>query len=609
MLNPNNDRLDYGSILSPPYNYELDFAIGTTYSLDLDSLVGVSISLGLSEDTDTALVNNPIFLLEALRATGDKVALFCESGQIHLPTNISKLYILLEQMVFQVSASKIGTKTHYPSFHPKMWLIRYINENEEVLYRFIILSRNLTFDRSWDVTFTMDGYLSDEKTDKNDNLSYFLDYLTDFSTDEYKLNRIKEIKEELKYVNFELNSKDFHDFDFIPEGINEDISIQNYPLFTKKPNDILIMSPFLSTNVIEEFNNRLRDDSNGEYDQALLFTRSESLGKLKNLVKENNLNFEVYTLKDQIVDGESIISEEKQDIYQQDIHAKMYMVRNGKEADLYLGSLNASHNAFNGNIEFMVRLRSTNFKLNVDMLSESLFCGEKGGPESPFQLANLESIVDESEGEGHNLDKIIKEIIRLGLKSKISFNKNYYQINLVFSGYSKFKNKYLTDNFNIFIKPLLSEKITGISDDMSFKKLNKDQLSEFFIFTVEKDDSMVSRVVKVQTEGMPEDREKDVISSVVNNKSAFIRYVAFLLGDNYIISALENDILKSSKGLSTKSSEIKYPVLYEKMLHTACHDPDKFKEIDFLIRTLSNDDVIPEGFEELYNTFKEVIDE
>ena len=34
MLNPNNDRLDYGQIIAPPADYNLDFAIGTTYSLD-----------------------------------------------------------------------------------------------------------------------------------------------------------------------------------------------------------------------------------------------------------------------------------------------------------------------------------------------------------------------------------------------------------------------------------------------------------------------------------------------------------------------------------------------------------------------------------------------
>ena len=55
MLNPNNDRLDYGQVLAPPDGYTLDFAIGTTYSLDLDALVGACIALGLSEETDTGI--------------------------------------------------------------------------------------------------------------------------------------------------------------------------------------------------------------------------------------------------------------------------------------------------------------------------------------------------------------------------------------------------------------------------------------------------------------------------------------------------------------------------------------------------------------------------
>ena len=48
MLNPENDRLDYGKILTPPGGYSLDFAVGTTYSLDLDALTGASIAFVLS---------------------------------------------------------------------------------------------------------------------------------------------------------------------------------------------------------------------------------------------------------------------------------------------------------------------------------------------------------------------------------------------------------------------------------------------------------------------------------------------------------------------------------------------------------------------------------
>ena len=151
MLNPGEDRLDYGNILIPPDSYILDFAVGTTYSLDLDALVGVCIALGLSVESDSNIMKDPVCLLEALRRTGDKLALFCEAGQIYLPRKVSVLYTLLEKMVFQV-VTKTMKSIKYPSFHPKFWLLRYTNK-EEVLYRIVVLSRNLTFDRSWDICF------------------------------------------------------------------------------------------------------------------------------------------------------------------------------------------------------------------------------------------------------------------------------------------------------------------------------------------------------------------------------------------------------------------------------------------------------------------------
>lgn len=167
MLNPNKDRLDYGQLLTPPAGYYLDFAVGTTYSLNLDALVGATLSLGLSAETDSDLMNNPVCLLEALRSTGDNVALYCEGGQIHLPRNVTPLYILLEKMVFPVKTPKRRGLSSYPSFHPKVWLIRYTNQQKEVVYRFIVLSRNLTFDRSWDISFSMDGVVQKRKRNKN----------------------------------------------------------------------------------------------------------------------------------------------------------------------------------------------------------------------------------------------------------------------------------------------------------------------------------------------------------------------------------------------------------------------------------------------------------
>ena len=39
MFEPQKDRVDYGKLLTPPDGFELDFAVGTTYSLDFDAFI------------------------------------------------------------------------------------------------------------------------------------------------------------------------------------------------------------------------------------------------------------------------------------------------------------------------------------------------------------------------------------------------------------------------------------------------------------------------------------------------------------------------------------------------------------------------------------------
>lgn len=597
MLNPNQDRLDYGQVLTPPVGFHLDFAVGTTYSLDLDALVGACIALGLSEETDSALLNNPICLLEALRGTGDKVALFCEGGQIHMPNNVTPLYVLLEKMVFQVTTRKHRGISRYPSFHPKFWLLKYVNDDKEVMYRVAVLSRNLTFDRSWDVTFCMDGWLTDMATDKNDPVCDFLSYLSGFAGD--KKLAIRRMMRELPYVEFELNSKEFYDYDFIPVGVKaEDGSYHNiteYPLFTDSFHEVLIMSPFLSNGIIKDFNDRNPYITHSEY---VLLTRAMSLGKLK---AKDCANFRIYTLKDAIVDGETLISEDNTSILQQDIHAKIYMVRKNSDTDLYLGSLNASHNAINGNVEFMMRLRAKNRYLNLTKLTEQLFCGEEDAPSNPFQRVTLpnEQTVEVTEDAQSLLDGVLKELVRNRPHARVVDCGDTYNLQ-IYPGI-------LTTPYKVELSPLLSNKRAELSEEVIFSGLSLTQLSEFYKVTVSDNENSINRVVMIPTEGIPEDREKAIVSGVISDKHCFYQYIAFLLGDDHMLSSLESIEIQKNGGSTGRAQGHQLPPLYEKMLQTAASNPSKLKEIDYLLKTVSADGVIPENFEKLYSTFRKVV--
>lgn len=471
MLNPNNDRLDYGKILTPPAEFHLDFAVGTTYSLDLDALVGASLSLGLSEETDSELMYNPVCLLEALRSVGDKVALFCEGGQIHMPSKVTPLYILLEKIVFSVKTARCKGITGFPSFHPKFWLIRYKNSARELRYRVIVLSRNLTFDRSWDITYYMDGKVVDTESGKNgpvcDFLRYLLAQIPSGQNGREKAKGIRSLIKELPNVVFEPAEKEFYDYEFIPNGIKKEngkfYRFDETELFTETFHEILIMSPFLSGSIIRSFNDRNRYTmiQGARY---MLFTREMSLGKLK---PEDVSHFQIYTMRDAVIDGETSISDNSQDIQKQDIHAKVYMIRKYSSTDLYLGSLNASHNAVHGNVEFMLRLRSKNRYLNMDKLTASLFGSEKDGSDNPFQEVTLQNaIIDEDDEQEKMLDAVIKSISRSRPSATVR------QDDEVFSALVHFGNCD-TQSYHVEVRPLLSRKMEAFGNDIVFSNLSR----------------------------------------------------------------------------------------------------------------------------------------
>lgn len=614
MLNPNQNRLDYGAILSPPPGYSLDFAVGTTYSLDLDALVGACIALGLAEDTDSELMKNPICLLEALRNTGDKVALFCEGSQIHLPGNVTPLYILLEGIVYQVATKAKKGISNYPSFHPKFWLIRYVDDKDEkeYCYRFVILSRNLTFDRSWDVSFYMDGHTGDT-TSKNEPLADFLRYLVKqipkSESENLKIRKMRSLIKELSHVTFDTGMNEFKEYEFLPGGIPDGhggvYSVLDTPLIKGKDDteeksfhELLVMSPFLSNDIIKQFNERSQWMEHAEY---VLITRAESLAKLK---PESCSNFDIYVLKDAVIDGEQAISGEGNDYRKQDIHAKLYMMRKGSDSDLYLGSLNASHNAVYGNVEFMLRLKSKNRYLNLQKLLDALFGGTADGADNPFVQISCDMFEEKDSETQGTLDVVIKELNRLEPYATVEEAGEFYQQTVHFAPYEN------EEKYEITLRPLLCNKVQKFADCMVFEKMALTELSEFYVLSVsEEEGSSTGRVIKIPTEGLPKEREQKIISSVIgDNPQNFYRYVAFLLGDNYVSGALDADMMAGEGNVGgRKYSADHIPALYEKMLQTAVNAPERFAEIERLVEAVSEDNVIPEGFKKLYKTFKEVV--
>ena len=606
MLNPNNNRVEYGKLLTPPEGFKLDFAVGTTYSLDLDALLGACISLGLYEETDSEIKDNLIYMLEALRATSEKVALFCEGAQIKVPNKPSKLFMLLEKIVFPVHTNKKKGIANYPSFHPKFWLIKYFN-GQESIYRVIVLSRNLTFDRSWDVVFSMDGYSIKEENEKNEPLCDFLEYLRlNLPDNEYgkqKNNQIKKMIRDIPYVNFDLSEKEFEDYEFIPHGVpdrNDKNLLWDFsetPLFKNNHDELLVISPFLSNDIVKALNDSaFYNDGMNDY---TLITRMQALGNLK---PEDVSNFDFFVLKDLIVDGEDYVAQEESfsDLVKYDIHAKLYITRRYSDVHMYLGSLNASHNAIFGNIEFMVHIKCKNRYLNPDTLRNDLFTDEPYSLENPFQLVKLNSISkDEEEEKNSYLEQIIKIIDRASPEAIVIPEGEYFSISITF--------KRELPEGQITIRPLMSNKVEQLAEKIIFNDLSLMQLSEFYEISVIEDNVTASRIIKINTNEIPANRERELVNSIISDKDSFYRYIAFILDDSALLGALDMLETEDAKKKYKHHAVTLAPAIYEKLLKAIATNPEKLNGIEYIIKSVTKEGVIPEEFESLYKTVKRVM--
>lgn len=335
-------------------------------------------------------------------------------------------------------------------------------------------------------------------------------------------------------------------------------------------------------------------DFNNLVYMATLITRRSELGKLK--ISDVD-NFTIYALKDEIIDGEDEISDEMADKKKQDIHAKIYLRRKYSDVDLYLGSMNASYSAINKNVEMMLWLGTKNMYLNGDKFLEDIFCGPAGDVKNPFKQVTVADAVLETESDNRNLlEQKIKDLCRVKRQAVIqedNENAGKYKIVVEFGG--------IQSDSAITVSPLNSKQEQTLSEHIEFSELEILQLSEFYEITAKAGEDIIRRIIMIPTNGFPEDRESAAVNSVVKDRASFVEYIAFVLGDDYIASMLEGKQMGES-GFFCNSSDA-MPALYEKMLKTSVEEPERIKDIGYILKMVTDNEIIPDEFRELYETF------
>jgi HKD family nuclease len=559
MFDTIQNRLNYGELLQPDFGYNLEFAVGLTYSLDLEALLGVPISMGLLDEMDTSLRNNPFYMLEAIRKSSDKIAIFCNAGGISLPQNIQSVYSLLENSVFEV---KLPNKQN---FHPKLWFIKYTDNSLKSYIKLIVLSRNLTFDNSLDFAFELVGEIKNVTRNKNKPLFDMLNFVANFSNKTKKEKIISLANDVLHVKEFDIASP-FEDYDFLPFGINGSDKV-NTEMFDGN-RDILVVSPFLSDDIVGKISKATG--------QKALITRKSSINQ-----KTLNSFDSVYITNDFLIDNEYCPK--------QDIHAKLYFTNCDGGNHLYLGSANASHNAFYNNVEFLIKLKYAACMGSYKQIFDDLISQEKSPFVSIPSISDIEDIVVSEE-----LSDAIKEVIWAIKGAKVIEKGGVYDVEV-------YASKLKADK-DIRIAPLQRPlPLVPFEQTTVLKNILLKQLSDFYILMADGK----KLVVKIETKNIPQGRDDAVYQDIINSKPAFLSYVSFMLSDNYWESAYEQaEYLKLlDKNSQNINGDDITAAVYEKMLKAVVKNPNRLKEIADVIRRLDKN-VVGDEFLNMYKEFE-----
>ena len=560
MFDVANDRLSYGELLRPDVGYTLDFAVGTTYSLDLEALLGVPVSLGLLEDADAEQMRSPLYVLEAIRTSSDKIAIFCNAGGIKLPDKIQSVYSLLEESVFQVKLSKNS------NFHPKLWVLKYSNEAGKSYIKLLVLSRNLTFDSSIDLCVAMRGEVKHARRLKNKSLADILTFVGQYAK-RAKQQQILSLAEDVMRVpTFEVEHP-FEDYTFFPMGI-PDYPGSDTKLFEQKY-DLFAVSPFLSDNVVQQ----LTENAG----QKILVTRKSSVTKRTMEAFDH-----VFITKDILSDNEFGSK--------QDIHAKLYFTTTQDGNYLYIGSANASHNAFYRNVECLLRLK---YKLNcigMKTFTQDFLPSEN----CPYEELTYIPEIPPADPSQKLIDEALREAVYALKRADVLSNGTAYSIQI--------NAKELKTAEPVLIAPLQRQDLmTLLRPQTVFDGLLLKEISAFFVLRVQSQ----TLVVKVDTQGIPKDRDQAIYRGIIDSKAKFMTYLSFVLSESPASFTAETDLLDDVLlcGNDRDGAGAATAAIYEKMLRVFHQNPNRLKGIADMIRRLEPD-VVGEDFVQMYQQFE-----
>lgn len=586
--------------LRPPPGHRLDSAVLTTYTLDLEALL--ALPLGVLAQADAGLeglLADPLLLLEALREAGDRVHVFVDEGGIAIPRAHRELYAMLESSVHPVRAP------HGGAFHPKVWVIRYVSEDDDddILLRVGVMSRNLTFDRSWDVALASEAPpLPRQRARASGPLADLLRELPKLATERLPDTvqiAVRSLADQAGRTRFPA-PEGFHSrpVEFYLLGL---VSRQSPWQPTTGGSRVLAIAPFVNRAALDA----VAGMSTGKH---MLVSRQEELDNLSNDAlaawSENVLVLQDVAL-DETEDGDS-------GTYRSGLHAKIIAVEHGYDVTWYVGSANITAAAFTGH--------------NVEMMAAAT--GRKGRPfgnsgcgierffESGFhELCMPYRRSDGGEDDGENDEaaqarQLIEDMERRLIEAPLKIVCKQAE-----GGFTwRLEGRVPQSEVEIAFWPVsVSEDKARPLDLPTTWPLPLSHLTSLVAFRLRVahpsvEDIRLTR--KLPTQGMPEGRINAVLRSLIDSPERFLQFLRALLGGfEGMVAWAQGDGSGTSQPWGDWLAE---ETLLEDLLRVASRHPERLNPIrrliDELLESKDGDKVIPEGFLASWQAVAEAID-
>jgi hypothetical protein len=603
MLTP-RDRRPLLDSLRPPAGYRLDRAVGTSYSLDLLALLTAPLAFTFydCEDDDGRPTSDPLALLQAIRRHADRIHLFCQAGRIIVPRPGQHLLHYLETTVIEACAPKEGG-----AFHPKVWVLRFVGrESDRVQYRLLCLSRNLTFDQSWDTALVLDGELLGRRTKGivvNHPLGDFLAALPGCAIrDVPGITRaaIAQMADEIRRVRFELPDR-INGVDFHPLGIPGRKPFR----FSDPDRRLLIVSPFLSQGLLERL-------SVGR-PPGILVSEPDALSVIPPTLLDRFA--EVLVLRPG-AEGDAISDPQSPDDdapRATGLHAKLFVMDDGRQASLWTGSANATVAAFDRNVEFLVELRGTKGTIGIDAV-----LGPEADSISSFRdllqpyPRHIAPAADAGEIElERTLDTARSVIASANFSIEVAQGTDGDGFSMTLSYAGEFPGVPLGVRVVCWPTTLRSETSAPISSGLpppSFSPVSFEALTGFWAFEISAEVSGQSGATRFALNlpllGAPADRRERLLRSLLKDREQVLRLLLLLLSGEDVAAGNIAQVLQGTvAGLADPGAAGGFPLL-EALLRAYEHDPRRLDDIARLVADLQSTPegraLLPEGFDAVW---------